>query len=138
MFMQTMTQSPLVSKTMLRIGYGISTFAVLVFLLDGATKVLKIPQVVQANLDLGYQESHVVGIGILMLVCTLVYIIPQTSVLGAILLTAYLGGAVATHVRAGSPLFPIIFTITFGLLVWLGLYLREPRLHVLVPLRKAS
>ncbi len=121
-----------------KIGYVISTLAVLFFIFDGVTKVLKIPAVVQSNLDLGYQESQVAGIGILLLVCTLIYVIPQTSILGAILLTAYLGGGVATHVRAGSPLFPILFTIIFGVLVWLGLYLREPRLRELAPLRKRN
>lgn len=134
--MSTQNESNPPSKTTTRIGYGLSALAVLFFIFDGITKVLKIPQVVQATQDLGYQESHIMGIGILMLVCTLIYVIPQTSIFGAILLTAYMGGAVATHVRAGSGLFPIVFSIIFGVLVWLGLYLREPRLHALVPLKK--
>lgn len=128
------TQPP--SKGMLWTGRILSALAVLFFIFDGVTKVIKIPQVVQSNLDLGYSENLVVPIGVLMLFCTLLYLIPQTSVLGAILLTAYLGGAVATHVRAGSGAFPILFTILFGVLVWLGVYLREPKLHALVPLTR--
>ena len=117
-------------------GRIISSLAVLFFIFDGVTKMIKIPQVVEATVQLGYLESHTAWIGILMLVCTAIYVIPPTSVLGAILLTGYLGGAVATHVRAGSGVFPIVFTLIFGVLVWLGLYLREPRLNALVPLRK--
>ena len=123
-----------VSKTALWAGRTISGLAILFFIFDGVTKVIRIPEVVQANLDLGYSEALVMPIGLLMLLCTLLYAIPLTSVLGALLLTAYLGGAVATHVRAGSGLFPIMFTVVFGILVWLGLYLREPRLHTLLPL----
>jgi len=71
-----------------------------------------------------------------LLVCTVLYLIPLTSVLGAILLTGYLGGAVATHVRAGEGLFSLVFPIIFGVLIWLGLYLRDDRLRALVPLRR--
>ncbi len=119
-------------------GRVISALAVLFFIFDGVSKVMKIPQVVQSNLDLGLGENLVLPIGVLMLLCTLIYIIPQTSVLGAILLTAYMGGAVATHVRAGSGTIPILFSVVFGMLVWLGLYLREPRLWALVPLKKSE
>ena len=71
-----------------------------------------------------------------MTACTVLYLIPRTSVLGAILLTGYLGGAVATHVRVGGPLFSVIFPVIFGVLVWGGLYLREDRLRTLLPLRR--
>ncbi len=71
-----------------------------------------------------------------MLVCTLLYLIPRTPVLGAILLTGYLGGAVATHVRVGEGLFSILFPIIFGVLIWLGLYLRDDRLRALLPLER--
>jgi amino acid transporter len=119
-------------------GRMISWFAILFFTFDGVTKMLKVPQVIESTAQLGIPERQIVGIGILLLACTLIYMIPQTSVFGAILLTAYLGAAVAIHLRSGSPLFPIIFTVTFGVLVWLGLYLREPRLYALVPLKKSD
>lgn len=82
-----------------------------------------------------FPVSTIVAIGAVLLVCTLLYVIPQTSVLGAILLTAHLGGAVAVQVRVGHPLFESSFPIIFGVLVWLGVYLREPRLRAFVPLR---
>jgi hypothetical protein len=119
-------------------GRIISALTVLFFIFDGVTKMLKVPQVIEASTQLGYSESQIVGIGLLMLACTAIYLLPQTAVLGAILLTAYMGGAVATHVRAGSGVFPIVFSVIFGVLVWLGLYLREPRLHALVPLKKSN
>jgi hypothetical protein len=84
---------------------------------------------------LGYPESVILGIGILELGCAVVYIIPRASVIGAILLTGYLGGAVATHVRIGDPSFKIIAPILFGAMIWGGLYLRDERLRALLPLR---
>jgi hypothetical protein len=84
---------------------------------------------------LGYAEGAALRIGILEIVCTVIYVIPQTSVLGAILLTGYLGGAVATHVRIGDPLFNAFMPALFGALVWGGLYLRDERLRALLPLR---
>ncbi|MEZ4657817.1 MAG: DoxX family protein [Caldilineaceae bacterium] len=132
--MQTTVASP--STGALWTGRIVSALTVLFFIFDGVTKVIKIPQVIESTVQLGYQESHIVLIGILMLLCTAIYVIPQTAVLGAILLTGYLGGAVATHLRAGSGAFPIIFTIVFGGLVWLGPYLRNPKLRALVPLQK--
>lgn len=117
-------------------GIVISTLAVLFFAFDGVGKVMKIPQVIEATTKLGVPVEQVPGIGILLLVCTALYAIPQTSVLGAILLTGYLGGAVQTHVRVGGPAFPVAFSVGFGVLVWLGLWLRDRRLQTLVPLRK--
>jgi hypothetical protein len=75
------------------------------------------------------------GIGIILLICTVAYAIPRTSILGAILLTGYLGGAVATQLRAGNPLFETIFPIIFGVLIWAGVFLRDDRLRALVPFR---
>ncbi len=98
-------------------------------------KLVKPAPVVEATVRLGYSESVIIPIGIVLLVCTVLYLIPRTYVLGAILLTGYLGGAVATHVRAGEPLFSIVFPIIFGVLIWLGLYLRDDRLRRLIPLR---
>jgi DoxX-like family len=112
----------------------VSGFVALFFLFDGATKLVKAEFVVKETIRLGYRESTIIPIGVVLIVCTILYLIPRTAVLGAILLTAYLGGAVATHVRAGEPVFSIVFAIVFGVLVWLGLYLRNPTLRLLVPL----
>jgi hypothetical protein len=101
-------------------------------------KLFKPQFVIDANVQLGYAESTIVPIAIVLVLCTLLYLIPVTSILGAILLTGYLGGAVATHVRVGGPAFPVMFAVTIGVLVWTGLYLRDPLLHTLIPLRKSG
>lgn len=123
-----------VSKGMLWAGRIISGLVALFFLLDGGMKLAKPEFVVKETVRLGYPESTIVPIGAVLIVCTILYLIPRTAVLGAILLTAYLGGAVATHVRAGEPVFSIVFAIVFGVLLWLGIYLRNPTLRLLVPL----
>jgi len=105
---------------------------VLFLLFDGVTKVLKVPQVLDAQTRLGYPSNDAVGIGITVLACTLVYVIPRTSIIGAILLTGYLGGAVASQVRIGAPLFDTCFPIIFGVLIWAGLYLRDQRLPAII------
>jgi DoxX-like protein len=124
-------------KSLRRLWAGriISGLAVLFMLFDGVTKVMKTAPVLEATARLGYPESLIPGIGIILLVCTAVYVIPRTSILGAILLTGFLGGATATNVRAGNPLFETLFPVIFGVLVWGGLYLRDERLRALVPLR---
>ena len=78
------------------------------------------------------------GLGLVLLACTVLYVVPRTSVLGAILLTGYLGGAVASHVRVGEGLFPVFFPVMVGVLLWLGLYLRDVRLRSLIPLRSET
>ena len=123
-----------VSKSSLWAGRIVSVLAALFLLLDGVMKLFKPAFVVEATVRLGYSESVIVPIGAVLVVCTILYLIPATSILGAILLTGYLGGAVATHVRVGEGWFPIIFPIVFGILIWLGLYLRDVRLRALVPL----
>ncbi len=123
------------SKASLWAGWIITTLVVLFLAFDGITKVIKDPHVLSAMADLVFPVSTIVAIGAVLLVCTLLYAIPQTSVLGALLLTAHLGGAVAVQVRVGHPLFESSFPIIFGVLVWLGIYLREPRLRALVPIR---
>jgi len=128
--------APSESKARLWTGRIISTLVVLFLLFDGISKVVKEHHVLQAAAELGYSAESMVGIGALLLACTALYLIPRTSVLGAILLTGYLGGAVASQVRIGHPLFESIFPVIFGVLVWAGLYLRETRLGTLVPLRK--
>ena len=127
-----------VSKKNLWIGRIVSGLPALFLLVDGAMKLVKPAVVVEATTKLGYSESLIVPIGILLIVCTIIYLIPATSVLGAILLTGYLGGAVATHVRAAEDVFPIVFPIIFGALLWLGLYLHDTRLRTLIPLRSRS
>ena len=134
-----MTQTDLqTSRSTIWIGRIVSGLPALFLLVDGAMKLVKPAVVVQATTKLGYSESLIVPIGIILILCTLLYLIPTTSVLGAILLTAYLGGAVATHVRAAEGgVFPIIFPIIFGALLWLGLYLNDTRLRALIPLRSS-
>ena len=112
----------------------ISGLVAVFLLLDGVMKLMKLPFVVKETMRLGYPESVIFPLGLVLVVCTILYLIPRTAVLGAILLTAYLGGAVATHVRAGEPVSSIVFAIVLGVLVWLGLYLRNPTLRLLVPL----
>jgi hypothetical protein len=105
-----------------------------VFLLfDGGVKVMKVQGAVEATVRLGYPARLLLAIGIVELTCTILYVIPRTSILGAILLTGYLGGATATQVRLEDPWF--FFPVVVGVLVWLGLYLRDPRLRELIPLR---
>jgi hypothetical protein len=106
--------------------------------MDGVMKLFKPAVVVEGTVKLGYQETVIVPLGIVLLTCTVLYIIPRTSILGAILLTGYLGGAVATHVRVGEALFSISFPIILGVLIWGGLWLRDYRLRALVPLRKGK
>ena len=120
-----------VSKGRLWAGRIISGLSALFLLVDGGMKLFKPAPVVEATVRLGYSESTIIPIGIVCLVCTILYLIPKTSVLGAILLTGYLGGAVATHVRANEGVFPIVFPVIFGVLLWLGLYLRNPKLRAL-------
>lgn len=109
----------------------ISGLPALFLLMDGAMKLVKPAFVVEATVGLGYPESVIIPIGVVLIVCTILYLIPKTSVLGAILLTGYLGGAVATHVRTGESLFAIIFPVIVGVLLWLGLYLRNAKLRAL-------
>jgi hypothetical protein len=96
-------------------------------------KLMKPAPVLQGFVHYGYPESHILLIGILEIACTIVYAIPRTSILGAILVTAYLGGATASNVRVGDPAY--VMTVLLGVLAWIGLYLRDNRLSVLVPLR---
>jgi hypothetical protein len=102
---------------------------------DGSMKLFKPPAVVQATVQMGYPESTIVGIGIVLLACTLLYLIPRASILGAVLLTGYLGGAVASNVRAEQPVFNIVFPVVFACIAWSGLWLRDRRVQDLLPLR---
>jgi hypothetical protein len=125
-----------VSKGSLWIGCILSALSILFLLMDGVMKLMKPPPIVETTVRLGYPESVIQSLGIVLLVCTILYAIPRTSILGAILLTGYLGGAVATNVRVGNPLFShILFPVYIALLVWGGLYLRDRRLRGLIPVR---
>lgn len=129
------TQTVSGSKKKLWAGYLLSALPTIFLLLDGVLKLVKPTPVVESTVQLGYPESAIVGIGILLLVCVILYVIPRTSVLGAILLTGYLGGAVASQVRIGGSLFPILFPVIIGVLIWSGPYLRDKHLRGLIPLR---
>jgi hypothetical protein len=115
----------------------ILTGVVVLFLLfDGITKAIKFAPIVAASVKLGYSESLVAGLGIVLLACTALYVYPRTSVLGAILLTGYLGGAVDCQVRLpGALAFQVLFPVVFAVLMWGGLYLRDGRLRALFPVR---
>ena len=134
--MQSGIRSDSTSKKMLWAGRIISAISALFLLVDAVAKLFKPAPVVEGTVQLGYPESVIIGLGILLLICTVLYMIPRTSVLGAVLLTGYLGGATATHVRVGGPLFSILFPGIFGILIWGGLFLREERLRALIPLRR--
>ena len=121
------------SKKMLWTGRIVSTVPVLVLLMSAVMKFATPPPVVQGFAHLGLAESLAFGLGILELACTVLYVIPRTAVLGAILLTGYLGGAIVSHLRVGDP---FIGPIIFGVLVWAGLFLREKRLRALIPFRR--
>ena len=107
-----------ISSTGLWAGSMMSGLPALFLLVDGIMKLFKPPIVVQATVELGYPESVILGLGLTLLTSTLLYLIPRTSVLGASLLTGYLGGAVATHVRMGGPICNIIFAVIVGTLLW--------------------
>jgi hypothetical protein len=137
------TQTAPVSKKALWAGRIMSALVVLFLAFDIVIKFVKPapPPVVEALAHLGWSLNLVPILGVLLLLSAALYVIPNTSVLGAILLTGYLGGAIATHLRVGDPLFShVLFPTYLGVLLWGGLYLREPRLRALIPLRtpKAS
>jgi len=116
-------------------GRIMSGLPALFLLMDGGMKLFKPRVVVEATIRLGYPESVIVGIGLALLGSTLLYLLPRTAILGAVLLTGYLGGAVATQVRVGAELFNIVFPLFLGGLLWGGLWLRDGRLRELLPLR---
>jgi hypothetical protein len=124
------------SRRSVVVGRVLSGLVVLFLIPDGIIKFARPAPVVEAFEHLGWPLTLANMIGVLLLVCVALYALPRTSVLGAILLTGYLGGAVATHLRVGDPVFShILFPTYLGVLLWLGLYLRDSRLRVLLPLR---
>ena len=116
-------------------GRVLSVIPALFLFVDGAMKLVQPAVVVETTVQLGYPESVITGLGVVLLLCTALYVIPQTAVLGAILLTGYLGGAVATHVRVGGDLFSVVFPVIVGALLWGGLVLRNRRLRTLLSLQ---
>jgi hypothetical protein len=116
----------------------LSGLAILFLVMDSAMKLLALPVVVQAGAALGLAGAGIArALGVVLIVCTILYAVPRTVVLGAILLTGYLGGAVATHLRVGDPLFShVLFGVYVGVFVWAGVYLRDPMLRMLIPTRK--
>jgi DoxX-like family len=127
-----------ISRKRIWTGRIIAGLAILFMLMDGIMKLFKPAFVVEATVRLGYPESEIVGIGCVLIVCTLLYMIPRTSILGAILLTGYLGGAVASNVRAQQVLFNVIFPVLVGVLIWGSLWLREKRVQNLLPFTKSE
>jgi hypothetical protein len=118
-------------------GYVLSGLVVLFLLMDAVMKLLALPVVLQTTAELGYPVSVVRTLGVMLALCTALYAFPRTAVIGAVLLTAYLGGAVATHVRVESPLVShVLFGVYLGALLWGGLYLRDGRIRELLPLRR--
>ena len=125
------------SNWRLWIGWGLSGLVILFLLFDGGMKLAGPAVVVQAQERLGYPGSVRFGLGVLLLACTALYAIPKTSVLGAILLTGYLGGAIASQLRIGEPWFShILFGVYVGLMAWGGLYLRSEQLRAIIPVRQ--
>jgi hypothetical protein len=134
--MATYAQTVPVSNAAILTGRVLSTLLILFFLFDGGMKLVKPEPVLKACAELGIPEDAIVGIGVVLLASTVLYAVPATAVLGAILLTGYLGGAIMTHVRMGGPVFSIVFGAVFGMLVWFGLFLRDARLRTLIPIRR--
>jgi hypothetical protein len=121
------------NKTLIWSGRVITTFPVLFLLFDGAIKLLRISPVLQSFVHLGYDPQIAVGIGILELIFVALYLVPRTSIAGAVLFTGYLGGAVATHLRIGDPLLThVLFPTYVAALLWGGLLLRDARLRAVI------
>jgi len=113
-------------------GRVLSALAVIFLAFDSAIKLMKLQPVLDAATQLGFPAASIVPIAIVLLACTLLYVIPRTGLIGAILLTGYLGGAVAAHTRVGNPLFETIFPIIVGAVVWTGLVIRDARVRAVV------
>ena len=133
---QSSLQSATGSKLRSRTGWTLTALSGAVLVFDGVGKLMMPAPFVEATGRLGFPVSLIPGVGVLLLVCTLVYLVPRTAVLGAVLLTGFFGGAVAIQLRAGSPMFESLFPVIFGILMWAGIYLRECRLIAILPLRR--
>jgi hypothetical protein len=126
-------------RWMTRTGWGMCGLMILFMLFDSISKIALESHVVEATTRIGYPIDVIRPLGVISLVCTLLYAIPRTSILGAILLTGYLGGAVASKVRIEDPMFSsVLFGVYFGLLVWGGLFLRDKGLRTLIPVKRTA
>ena len=137
--MEMNTHADSSSKAARWTGYVMSGLVILFLLFDGGIKLVPLEIVTQTSAQLGLPSSVEFArmLGIMTLIGVVLYAVPQTAVLGAILLTGYMGGAMATHLRIGSPLFShVLFGFYLGVLIWGGLYLRDPRLRQLIPFRR--
>jgi DoxX-like family len=135
--MQPSAQAAPISKRRLWTGRTLSGLATLFLVFDAVIKFTKIAPVVDSFAQLGYPIGLAPTIGSIALICVILYVIPRTSVLGAILLTGYLGGAIASQLRIGSPLFShVLFPVYVAALIWGGLYLRDEQLSALIPVRR--
>jgi hypothetical protein len=135
--MHTAAAGDVISTKRLWTGRVLSGLVVLFLLMDGVMKLMKPAAVLTAQAELGWPDSITVATGIVLLVCTVLYAVPRTAILGAILLTGYLGGAVAIQWRVGHPLFSAtLFPVYMGIVLWAGVYLRDARLCEIIPLRR--
>ncbi len=135
--MQTTPQAEPISKSALWAGWIMSGLIIAFMLFDGAIKLVPLEIVITTGNELGLPANVARTLGVIGLTCTVLYAYPRTSILGAILLTGYMGGAIATHLRVGSPLFShTLFGVYLGLMIWGGIWLRDSRLSQLIPLRR--
>jgi hypothetical protein len=131
------TGLPAVGKTRGRIGWALSILTISFMLFDAAGKLALESHVIDATTKIGYPVAAIRPIGVIALLCTILYAVPRTAVLGAVLLTGFYGGAVASKIRIEDPLFSsILFAVYFGFIAWGGLYLRDERLRALFPFRR--
>jgi hypothetical protein len=127
------------SKTQIVVGRVLSGIAIAFLTFDSVGKLLRVQPVIDGTVQLGYPTSIIIPLGIVLLSCVLIYAVPRTSVIGAMLLTGYLGGAVATHARVGNPLLShTLFPIYVAVIIWAGLVLRDAQLRILLPVRRVS
>ncbi|RSC93492.1 DoxX family protein [Tenacibaculum singaporense] len=124
------------SKTVLWISYILQGIVVLMFLMGAVQNLMQSETAVTQAMEMGYPESSVLYLGLILLISTVLYAIPKTNVIGAVLLTAWLGGAVATHVIHKDPFFYMILPVIFGIVIWLSIWLRDKQLKTLIPIKK--
>jgi hypothetical protein len=133
--MTTTTTPATTSRTAARIGWALTALLAIFLIFDGVTKLINVQQVRDATVDLGLREEMTPVIGVVLLVCVALYLVPRTAFLGAVLLTGYLGGAVLTNWRVDKPLFStVLFAVYMGVAVWGALYLRDPRVRQVMPI----
>lgn len=136
--MEATGQTTTISSKAIWTGRVLSGLVIAFLIFDFGIKLVPLDIVLKSLAELGYPDTVTMarGLGILLMICTALYAVPRTSILGAILLTGYLGGAIATHLRLGSPIFShLLFGVYLGLMLWGGLYLRDPRVRGLIPFR---